>query len=208
MALGIRHLKHFLATSRRAFLFFAIGALFAFSSVPADAQSPEPTATPMIETTPVVDTTPSLDMTRTAAPPPKELTKDERDQLTLNAGDLKKFTKVSLELMETRMKRAEEADANDDFDTMFRELGGFHALIDNSLELLLKRHGAGKKAFNEFKRYEIGVRGFIPRMELIRRDLPIRYEYYIRILIRHLREAREKAIDPMFADSVVNEKRN
>lgn len=206
MAIGIRHYTLFSATARHAFLFAVIGSAVAFVTFPVCAQSPEPTATPVVDTTPVADTTPALDMSRTAAPPPKELTKDEKDQLTLNASDLKKFTKVALDLMESRMKRAEEADARDDFDTMFKELGAFHALIDQSLDLILKRHNSGKKAFSEFKRYELGVRGFIPRMELIRRDLPIRYEYYIRILIKHLREAREKAIDPMFADSVVKDR--
>jgi hypothetical protein len=206
-----RHRFVFIAAAEgRISCVLLIGALFLFFAFSANAQTSEPIlqATPTPEASPTPEVIPTLDMSRMAAPPAKELTKEERDLLTANSVELKKYTKVALELMEARMKRAEEADAKDDFETMFRELGAFHALIDHSLELLLKRHGSGKKAFSEFKRYELGVRGFIPRMELIRRDLPIRYEYYIRLLIRHLREAREKAIDPMFTDSVVNEKRN
>lgn len=196
------------ASASRIVLFLLLSACFALLAATANAQTPEPTVTPVANVTPSPDPEPGVDMLRLAPPPIKELTREEKDQLTASSFELKKFTKVSLELMEARMKRAEAADAADDFETMFKELGAFHALIDQSLDLILKRHNSGKKAFSEFKRYELGVRGFIPRLELIRRDLPIKYEYYTRVLIRHLREAREKAIDPMFGDSVVDEKRN
>jgi hypothetical protein len=150
---------------------------------------------------------PPEDLSQTAPPPPKILSKEEKDLLS-SQPDSKKYTKTALELMEARMKRAEEADSRNDFETLFTELGGFHALMDHSLDFLLKRHGDGKKAFNDFKRYEQGIRGFTPRLELIRRDLPIKYEYYVRVLVRYLREARSKAIDPMFGNSVVREKNN
>lgn len=150
---------------------------------------------------------PPDDLSQTAPPPAKTLSKVEKDLLTAQS-ESKKYTKVALELMEARMKRAEEADARDDFEAMFVELGGFHALMDHSLDFLLKKHDDGKKAFNDFKRYELGIRAFSPRMELLRRNLPIKYEYYVRVLMKYLREARAKAIDPMFADSVVRDKDN
>lgn len=150
---------------------------------------------------------PPEDLSQTAPPPAKTLSKEEKDLLNSQA-DLKKYTKIALELMEIRMKKAEEADNRDDFEGMFVELGAFHALMDHSLDFLLKKHNDGKKAFNDFKRYELGIRGFSPRMELLRRDLPIKYEYYVRVLMKYLREARSKAIDPMFGDSVVRDKNN
>jgi hypothetical protein len=150
---------------------------------------------------------PPEDLSQTAPPPAKTLSKEEKDLLNSQV-DSKKYTKAALELMEVRMKRAEEADARDDFDGMFVELGAFHALMDHSLDFLLKKHSDGKKAFSDFKRYELGIRGFSPRMELLRRDLPIKYEYYVRVLMKYLREARSKAIDPMFGDSVVPDKNN
>lgn len=150
---------------------------------------------------------PPEDLSQTAPPPAKTLSKEEKDLLN-SQPDSKKYTKAALELMEIRMKRAEEADTRDDFEAMFIELGAFHALMDHSLDFLLKKHSDGKKAFNDFKRYELGIRGFSPRMEMLRRDLPIKYEYYVRVLMKYLREARSKAIDPMFADSVVRDKNN
>ena len=176
------------ALRRMVTLALALSGFVLFSAATAWSQPPE-------------------DLSQTAPPPAKILSKEEKDLLNAQV-DSKKYTKAALELMEIRMKRAEESDARDDFDGMFVELGGFHALMDHSLDFLLKKHGDGKKAFGDFKRYELGIRGFSPRMELLRRDLPIKYEYYVRVLMKYLREARSKAIDPMFGDSVVPDKNN
>jgi hypothetical protein len=145
------------------------------------------------------------DLSIYAPPPARTLSKEEKDLLT-SQGDTKKLTKIALELMEARMKKAEEADSRDDFAGLFIELGAFHGLMDYTLDFLLDKHGDGGKAFKDFKRYELGLRGYTPRLELIRRDLPIRYEYYVRVLIKVLRESRAKAIDPMFGETVVREK--
>jgi hypothetical protein len=145
------------------------------------------------------------DLSRIAPPPARSLSKEEKDLLE-SQSEIKKVTKIALELMESRMKKAEAADSLDNFDAMFIELGSFHALMDYTLAFLLDKHGDGKKAFNDFKRYELGLRGYTPRLELIRRDLPIKYEYYVRTLIKYLRAARSKAIDPLFDNSVVREK--
>lgn len=150
---------------------------------------------------------PTDDISQTAPPPPKVLSKEEKTQLTAIT-ETRKVTKLALELMEVRMKKAEEADARDDFQAMFEELGGFHALMDYTIDFLLDRHGEGKKAFNDFKKYELGLRNFTPRLELLRRNLPYKYEYYVRTLFKYLRDTRAKAIDPMFGEGVVREKQN
>lgn len=176
------------ALGRMAALALTVGGSLLFFASAAFSQPPE-------------------DLSQIAPPPAKTLSKEEKDLLGAY-GETKKYTKTALELMETRMKRAEESDSRDDFEAMFIELGGFHALMDHALDFLLRKHGDGKRAFNDFKRYEQGIRGFTPRLELIRRDLPIKYERYVRGLIKYLREARSKAIDPMFGDSVVRDPKN
>lgn len=141
------------------------------------------------------------------APPPLRLiTQDEKNKLDAEK-DVKRRTKLGLELMEARIKQAETFDAADDYDRMFVELGGFHGLMDNMLEFLYKSDKDSGKVLNNFKRFEIGLRGFTPRLEMIRRDLPIKYEQYVRILIRNLRAARTKAIEPLFDDSVLPAKK-
>lgn len=141
----------------------------------------------------------------TAPPPLKIVSKDDRQKLDAE-NDIKDRTNLALRMMDTRLDSAELLSANKDFDMMFRELGYFHALVDDSVTFLEKRDANSKKVLDTFKKLEIGLRGFIPRLETVRRDVPLRYEDYVRHLMKFVREARARAIDPMFGDSVVRTK--
>ena len=137
-----------------------------------------------------------------APPPLRTVSKEEKTQLT-DAPDVKGRTKLSLELMSTRLSQAEHLTASTDFDGMFKELGGFHGLLDNTLEYLGKQDSRIGKVLDNYKRLEIGLRTFEPRLETIRRDLPLRYEDYVRKLIMYVRDSRSRAVEPMFGNSVV-----
>ena len=43
----------------------------------------------------------------------------------------------------------------------------------------------------------------MPRLELIRRDMPERYEYYVRRLLKTVRDTRAKAVEPFFSSTVL-----
>ena len=105
--------------------------------------------------------------------------------------------------MDARLKRAETLDAAENYDEMFVQLGAFHGLMDNTLEFLNKSDKDSNKVITNFKRLEIGLRSFNPRLQMIHYDLPIRYEHYVRNLIRYLRTARARAIEPLFDNTVV-----
>jgi hypothetical protein len=139
----------------------------------------------------------------TAPPPLKILSKEETRQLNAES-DVKKRTKLALNLMEIRLKKAEDLNSQQRFSEMFEELGGFHALVDRSLEFLDRNDNGGGKVLSNFKRLEMSLRAFLPRLEIIRRDLPERYEFYVRELGKSIRNARSRAIDPMFSETVVN----
>ena len=135
-----------------------------------------------------------------AAPPPlRQLSKNEKDQLT-SEREVKGRTKLSLELMETRVSIAERYMPQEQYEMVFRELGGFHALVEDALEFLAASDTDKKKALDNFKRFEIGLRKFTPRIELIRREMPPQREYYLRMLLREMREARARAVEPLFGD--------
>lgn len=139
-----------------------------------------------------------------APPPLKIFSKAERSQLEAKASELKDRTKLSLELMDLRLDAAEKFAGGREFEAMFAELGGFQALMDDSLDYLNRRHtGSDKKVLDGFKRVEIGLRGFSPRIETMRRELPLRYDDYVRKLMKYVRDARTKATEPLFSDSVV-----
>jgi hypothetical protein len=137
----------------------------------------------------------------TAPPPLKILSKTEKKQLD-ETPDIKKRTILGLALMEARVKRAEELDAQNEFAQMYEQLGGFHALIDYTLNFLY-RNNVSQSNLSNLKRFEMGLRAFPPRIEVIRRNLPIKYEPYLRSLNQFIRDTRSKAVEPFFSDSVI-----
>ena len=135
-----------------------------------------------------------------AAPPPlKQISKAEKEQLA-GEQEVKGRTKLSLELMNARVTIAEKYVPQEQYEMVFRELGGFHALVDDALEFLAGAESDKKKVLDNFKRFEIGLRTFTHRLELIRREMPPQREYYIRMLLREMREARAKAVEPLFGN--------
>lgn len=142
------------------------------------------------------------DQTVSAPPPLKIISKDEKQRLDSET-NVKKRTVLSLELMDARLKKAEDLSARHEFVEMYDELGSFQAILDDSLKFLNQHDTGSGKVLDNYKRLEISLRKFAPRIELIRRDLPLKFELYVRKLIRYVRDARSKAVAPFFDDSVV-----
>ncbi|MGI8639342.1 MAG: hypothetical protein ACR2MG_05245 [Pyrinomonadaceae bacterium] len=139
-----------------------------------------------------------------APPPLKVISKEEKSALAAET-NVKKYTILALEFMNARLAKAENLNTQQQYKEMYSELGGFHSLIDNTLNYLNRHDTDSNKVLNNFKRLEMSLRKFTPRLELIRRDLPLKYELYVRKLIIHLRQARSKAVEPLFDNSVVSD---
>lgn len=135
-------------------------------------------------------------------PPLKFVSKDDKDRLEGQI-DLKAKTKLALELMDARVNSGEKLNSSGDFEGLFRELGRFRGLVDYTLGYLGRGDRDDKKVLDNYKRLEISLRAFTGRIEIIHRELPIKYEEYVRDLIKYLRDARTKALDPQFSDTVV-----
>lgn len=143
------------------------------------------------------------DILQDVAPPPlKIMSKEEKARLDA-ATEVKMRTKLALELMEARLLTAETFHTEEKYREMFTELGSFHALMDNTLDFLEKSDTNKGKVLNNFKRVELSLRKYVTRLELIRRDLPFKYELYVRKLVKYVRDARGKAMEPMFDDTVL-----
>lgn len=139
----------------------------------------------------------------TDSPPPlKVISADDRKLLDAEK-DVKNRTKLALELMELRLAKASAKSAAEDFAGSSAELGGFHALMDDTLAFLDRASNGRKEILNNFKRLEIGLRRMAPQLEILRREAPADRERYIYSLAKNLREARAKAIEPLFSDSVL-----
>lgn len=137
-----------------------------------------------------------------APPPLMVMSKAERDKLDAEQG-IRKRTQLALELMDARVGLAETANTRDDLNEMFSHLGAFSAIMEDTLAFLKTADPNRGRTLDNFKRLEIGLRRFSPRLELIRRELPLTHEFYVRSLLRQLRDARSRALDPLFDDSVI-----
>lgn len=139
----------------------------------------------------------------TDAPPPmRVMSKTERDELEKNSG-VRSRTQSALRLMEARMKNAESLNAKGDSSGVFAQLGAFHAIIDDTLDFLGANEKMTRTILNNFKRFEIGLRKFTPRLELVRRGLPSTHREYVVTLLKHLRDARTRATDSLYSDTVL-----
>ena len=137
-----------------------------------------------------------------AAPPPLKILSKEEKKLLEEETNSKKRTQLSLDLMENRLKAAETSLAENKFQQTINELGGFQALLENALNYLEQKENNNKTDYN-FKRLEIGLRRTVPRLEIIRRELPYKYGFYVQKLQKYVRDARAKAVEPLFGNSVV-----
>lgn len=141
-----------------------------------------------------------------APPPLRVVSPEELEKLSTEDDDVKARTKMVIEMMGVRLANAEKMNAAENFEGMFREVGYFHGLMENGIAFLEKRNQTAGKVLDNYKRLEITLRGFITRLETIRRTVPIRYEDYLRKLIKFVREARTRATEPLFSDNVVKTK--
>lgn len=137
-----------------------------------------------------------------APPPLKILPKEEKGQLAAEA-DPKRHTILALDLSDDHLTKAEELRDRNEFDSMLKELGTFNAVIDEALDFIARNDSGNGKILGSSKKLELGLRSYTPRLETLRRDVPSSYEPYVRGLIKTVREARSKAIEPFFGTSVL-----
>lgn len=142
------------------------------------------------------------DPPKDAAPPPlRSISGEERRMLEAQSNG-KKRTQLCLEMMETRLKVAEEMAAQNKYQDVLTQLGSFQGLLEHALDYLAANDVKNKNDEN-FKRLEIGIRRTVPRLEIVRREVPFQYGYHIVKIQKFVREARARAMDPLFDDTVV-----
>lgn len=167
------------------FLFFAFclfAFAFCFSATPALAQPAEE-----IETAP---------------PPLKSISKEEKLQLE-SEPNIKKYTQLALNLMEMRLKAAETQTNENNYREALDTLGGFQTLLENTLGFLSRNDVESDKVQNNLKRFELSLREKTSRLEVMRRAMPSRYAFHVQKLIRIVRDARSRAVEPLFGETVV-----
>lgn len=148
------------------------------------------------------------DEPQTVIPPPlKFISKEEKKLLEVET-DVKSRTKLALTLIDAKLKEAETLNTQQKYREMFEKLGNFHALVDHTLDFLDRNDNGRGKVLNNFKRLEMSLRTYLTRLELIRRELPLEYEFYVRNLAKYIRSARAKAVEPLFGETVLPNNNN
>lgn len=143
-------------------------------------------------------------MTPLPAPPPLRLVpRDERTQLEA-ARDAKARTRLSVELAEARLMRAEAMTQSQQFESASRELGIYQGILDNTL-LFLKEQKDQKKLRDIYKRFEITLRSHGIRLETIRRTTPSEYAFNIKTITDHTKNLRGEALNGFYGDTVIRD---
>ncbi|MDH3528063.1 MAG: hypothetical protein OEQ28_00730 [Acidobacteriota bacterium] len=135
-------------------------------------------------------------------PPPLSVLSDEESDSLEGETDLKRRTKLAIGFMESRLSSSEASADNEDFQESLQQLGHFEALMNNTYRNLY-RNDYKKGALKNYKRFEIALREFIHRLELVRRALPFSHSYHVSELIKSVREVRRKSVDSFYGDTVL-----
>lgn len=145
--------------------------------------------------------TPSV--TPLPAPPPLRLVpREERSQLEA-ARDAKARTRLSVELAEARLARAEHLTSAQQFESAARELGIYQGLLEDALRFL-KGQKEQKKLRDIYKRFEITLRAHAMRLETMRRSTPSEYAVNIKSITDYTRDVRAEALNGFYGDAVLS----
>lgn len=136
-------------------------------------------------------------------PPLSVLAEDEKEQLDEESSS-KKRTKLAIAFMDNRLEQSKLFANDERYQDSLDQLGGFRGLMNNTLKDL-RRNEYRKRSLRNNKSFEMALRKFIPRLELVRRALPFSHGYHVVRLIKEVRQARRESIEPFFGDTVLPE---
>jgi hypothetical protein len=138
------------------------------------------------------------------APPPLRLVpRAERSQLEA-ARDVKARLRLSVELAEARLARAEQFTSAQQFESASRELGIYQGLLEDALRFL-KEQKEQKKIRDTYKRFEITLRSHAMKLETMRRATPSEYAVNIKTITDYTKEVRGEALNGFYGDAVIND---
>ena len=109
---------------------------------------------------------------------------------------------LCLQLADARLQRAEAAANGENFQDALVELGGYQAVVDHGLRFLQSNNNDSRRVRDNFRRLEIALRAHVPRIEMIRRTTPFEYAVHLKTIMNFTRDARSRALDSFFSDTV------
>jgi len=175
-------------TAERQYLFCALApiVLLAAFAIPALAQDPQYPQLP-------------------APPPLKVIPKEERAQLQAET-DTKDRLKLTMQFALAHLETAERHTAQSNFEQASVEVGTYHALVENALNLLAALKRDSTRTRDAYKRLELSLRAHGPRLTAMRRITPIEFAVWIKKTEDFARDGRTEALNSFYGHTVVKEK--
>lgn len=136
------------------------------------------------------------------APPPMIYIPEEARRQLLSMRDAKARTRLSLELAEARLVRAEQQTELKQFNAATAELGVYQALFEDALHYLHRADAGSSRDL--FKRLEQALHKHAARIETIRRATPSEFSGNIRTLLKHVRDLRTEALEAFYGNTVLS----
>lgn len=140
-----------------------------------------------------------------APPPLKVIPKEERAQLEAE-NDTKDRLKLTMQFALAHLQTAERHTAQSNFEQASTEVGTYHALIENALNLLAALKRDSTRTRDVYKRLELALRAHGPRLTAMRRITPIEFAVWIKKTEDFAREGRTEALNSFYGHTVVREK--
>ncbi|MEZ5308917.1 MAG: hypothetical protein R2684_17360 [Pyrinomonadaceae bacterium] len=131
-------------------------------------------------------------------PPLAVVPKDIREKLDAEK-DPSDRVKLALGYMDSALAAADASAEKNEYDESLAALGKFRALLQDTMRYL-SQYSQASKALKGYKRFEIGLREFIPSLELIRRNMPPSHGYHAEKIIGEVKDARKKSVEKFFGE--------
>ena len=140
-----------------------------------------------------------------APPPLKVIPTTEKAQLEAET-DTKDRLKLTMQFALAHLENAERHTAQSNYEQASAEVGIYHALIENALNVLAELKRDSTKTRDAYKRLELALRAQGPRLTAMRRVTPIEFAVWIKKAEDFAREGRTEALNSFYGHTVVREK--
>jgi len=140
----------------------------------------------------------------TAPPPLHTISKEERSQID-GASDPKQRVRLTIEFADLHLTNAERYTTQSNFESASREVGTYHALIQNALTFLASLKRDSNKTRDLYKRLELALRSEGPRLTAMRRTTPLDFAVWIKQSEDFAREGRTEALNSFYGHTVVRD---
>lgn len=139
-----------------------------------------------------------------AAPPMRAIPQLERNQLN-EAKDSKARIRLTIELANAHLQRAEVAASQQRYDPALIELGNYLGLIEDGFKFLSRLNAERGKTRDLYKHIELALRAQGPRLTVMRRATPLEYATRMKEVEDFARDGRTDALNAFYGHTVVRD---